>query len=361
MAIVHRAGFRRRRQHLAPGRAFELRLALGLHVQFGIQEGQPGLRDLRLGRGSHEVLQQRQRLAQSALLAPQAEHLHAICTHCQMLGDAPTEFQRLGGPGFGVGEAAFGDGRCFSASAMPQASGRRGFLRRRHCRNHLNLRNIKLKFCSITWAVMATRRYTPRKRLAQVSERRQRVTAATAQLHAAKGPLATSYADIAQRAGVSVPTVYSYFPTQAALMTACTGHVADRAPPLPVGAILAAPDLHAAATTLVAAMDALHAYVEPWAAWRQELVIPFLEELRTTRREQLTALLVRLLSQHCKGSQAVHAATWESLLSFDLWQRLVQQHALPRARVRALLIDLLLAAHGPRASDTQSPGPRRRP
>ncbi|MGJ7495401.1 TetR/AcrR family transcriptional regulator [Variovorax sp. RT4R15] len=208
---------------------------------------------------------------------------------------------------------------------------------------------------------MPTRSYIPGKRLAQMSERRQRVTAAAAQLHAAKGPLATSYADIAQRAGVSLPTVYSYFPTQAALMTACTGHVADRAPPLPVNAILAAPDLRAAATTLVAAVDALHAYVEPWATWRQELVIPFLAELRTTRREQLTALLARLLSQHQKGSQAVQAAAWESLLSFDLWQRLVQQHALPRARVRALLIDLLLAALGPRVSDIQSPGPRRRP
>ena len=208
---------------------------------------------------------------------------------------------------------------------------------------------------------MSTRSYTPGKRLTQESERRQRVTAATAELHAAKGPVATSYADIAQRAGVSLPTVYSYFPTQAALMSACTGHVAAGAPPLPVEAILAAPELRAAATTLVVAMDTLHAYFEPWVAWRQERVIPFLAELRSTHRERLTALLVQLLSRHRKGRQPAHAAAWESLLSFDLWQRLVRQHGLPRARVRALLIDLLLSALGPESATSSPPGPRRRP
>ena len=194
---------------------------------------------------------------------------------------------------------------------------------------------------------MATRRYTPSKRLTQVSERKQRVAAATAELHAEKGPVATSYADIARRAGVSLPTVHSYLPTQAALMSACTGHVATGAPPLPVDEILAAPDLPAAALTLVVSIDALHAYFEPWLSWRAETAIPFVSELRINNRDRLTTLLVQLLSRHRKGPQAAHAAAWESLLSFDLWQRLVRQHALPRARARALIVDVLLAALGP--------------
>lgn len=207
---------------------------------------------------------------------------------------------------------------------------------------------------------MATRKYTPSKRLTQVSERQQRVAAATAQLHAEKGPVATSYADIAQRAGVSLPTVYSYFPTQAALMGACTGHVAAGAPALPVEAILVAPDLRSAAATLVVSMDKLHTYFEPWASWRAERAIPFVAEFRTTNRERLTTLLVQILSRHRKGRQAAYAAAWESLLSFDLWQRLVRQHALPRARVRALLVDLLLSALGPESATSAPPGPRRR-
>src|SRR5437773_2543351 len=121
---------------------------------------------------------------------------------------------------------------------------------------------------------MATRKYTPSKRVTQVSERQRRVAAAAAELHAEKGPVATSYSDIAQRAGVSLPTVYNYFPTQAALMGACTGHVAADAPSLPVEAVLGAADLRAAAAMLVVAMDKMHRYFEPWASWRAETAIP---------------------------------------------------------------------------------------
>jgi len=173
-------------------------------------------------------------------------------------------------------------------------------------------------------------------------------------LHAEKGPVATSYADIAQRAGVSLPTVHSYFPTQAALMGACTSHVAAGAPALPVEKILAARDLGEAAEALVVSMDKLHAYFEPWASWRAERSISFVAELRAANRDRLTALLLQLLSRHRKGRQAAYAAAWESLLSFDLWQWLARQHALPRARVRKLLVLLLLSALGP-ASATAIP------
>lgn len=207
---------------------------------------------------------------------------------------------------------------------------------------------------------MSTRRYTAKIRQAQVSERRQRVAAATAELHAEKGVIATSYADIARKAGVSLPTLHSYFPTQAELLSACTGHVVARAPQLPVQAVLAAPDLSDAADKLIAAVDGLHAYFEPWVSWRQETVVPFLAELAATRRAQLTSLMAQLLSQHGVRRQTVPAAVWESILSFDFWQRLVRQHALPRARVRAILKDLLMAALGPGLSTSIQPGPRRR-
>ena len=206
---------------------------------------------------------------------------------------------------------------------------------------------------------MATRRYTPRIRQVQILQRQERVAAAAAELHAEKGGVATSYSDIARRAGVSLPTVHSYFPTQAALMSACTGHVGARAPVLPVPAILAAPDLHAATRTLVDAMDRLHAYFEPWASWRQETAISFLADLNATHRAQLTGVLIKLLDRFGKGSQASHAAVWESLLSFDLWQRLVRQHGMKRVRVRAILTDLLMAALGPAPSTVIQPGPRK--
>ena len=207
---------------------------------------------------------------------------------------------------------------------------------------------------------MSTRRYTTKVRQTQVSERRQRVAAATAELHAEKGVIATSYADIARRAGVSLPTVHSYFPTQAELLSACTGHVSVRAPEFPVQAVLAAPDLSDAADRLIAAVDGLHAYFEPWVSWRQDTTVPFLAELAATRRAQLTSLMAQLLSQHRAGGQTAYAAVWESILSFDFWQRLVRQHGLPRVRVRVILKDLLMAALGPGLSTSIQPGPRRR-
>jgi AcrR family transcriptional regulator len=208
---------------------------------------------------------------------------------------------------------------------------------------------------------MATRKYSSSRRLSQVRDRQQRVAAATAQLHAEKGPVATSYAAIAQRAGVSLPTVHSYFPSQDAMMSACTGHVAAGAPALPVEEILAATDLRTAASTLIVSMDRLHAYFEPWVSWRADTGIPFLAQLRDSNRDRLVALLLRVLSLHRKGSQVACAAAWESLLSFDLWQRLVREHGLPRTRVRALLNDLLLSALGPEWATSPPSGPRRRP
>lgn len=70
-------------------------------------------------------------------------------------------------------------------------------------------------------------------------------------------------------------------------------------------------------------------------------------------------LFVQLLSRHRKGPQAAYATAWESLLSFDLWQRLVRQHELPHERVRELLALLLLSALGLASATVIPPGPRR--
>jgi AcrR family transcriptional regulator len=72
------------------------------------------------------------------------------------------------------------------------------------------------------------------------------------ELDAGKGAVATSYAEIAQRAGVSLPTLYKHFPTQDQLIAACTGHVAGQGPALSAAQILEAATLAAAAEALVA-------------------------------------------------------------------------------------------------------------
>lgn len=195
---------------------------------------------------------------------------------------------------------------------------------------------------------MATRAYNSQTRQQLQSELKQRIVEAAAQLHAAKGGLGTSYADIAQAAGVSLPTVYKHFPQLETLFQSCTAHVTQSAPALPVESILAAPDLASASQRLVEAMDQLNAYFEPWLVWRDHGRNAFLAQLAAERRRQLTDLCTAILARHVQNEDgADRAALWESLLHFELWHRLVRGHELARAEVRRTLHQLLLAVAGP--------------
>jgi AcrR family transcriptional regulator len=65
------------------------------------------------------------------------------------------------------------------------------------------------------------RKYTMDKRRAAVEATRRRILEATLALHAEKGIFGTSWQDIAQRADVSVGTVYKHFPSLDELVPAC--------------------------------------------------------------------------------------------------------------------------------------------
>ena len=65
------------------------------------------------------------------------------------------------------------------------------------------------------------RRYDRSRRAAAAEETRRRIVAATEELHTTQGVLATSWEDIARRAGVAVGTVYRHFPSLDELLPAC--------------------------------------------------------------------------------------------------------------------------------------------
>ena len=207
--------------------------------------------------------------------------------------------------------------------------------------------------------VVATRAYNSTARLRQQAERKARIAAYTAELHAAKGVAATSYADIAAKAGVSLPTVYSHYPTQNDLLQGCTGHVVARAPQLPVASIFSAASLAAAADRLVSAIEKQHLHFEPWLSRREDGVIPFLAEMSAGMRRSQAELVAQLLERHLgPGRRTELVAGWESVLSFDLWFRLLRGHRLPRSAVRRILIQCLLAlAEGQPTSQPRSKSP----
>jgi AcrR family transcriptional regulator len=68
---------------------------------------------------------------------------------------------------------------------------------------------------------LAPRKYTMGKRRAAVEETRRRILEATLELHSEKGIFGTSWQDIANRADVSVGTVYKHFPSLDELVPAC--------------------------------------------------------------------------------------------------------------------------------------------
>lgn len=59
----------------------------------------------------------------------------------------------------------------------------------------------------------------------------QAIVEAAVALHQEVGPLATTVSALAQRAGVSRPTVYAHFPDDAVLLAACTAHYRASHPP----------------------------------------------------------------------------------------------------------------------------------
>jgi AcrR family transcriptional regulator len=88
---------------------------------------------------------------------------------------------------------------------------------------------------------MSPRKYDMSKRAAAAAETRRRIVAATHALHTEQGVAATSWDDIAERAGVGVGTVYRHFPSLDELIPAC-GALVMEALALPDADAVAAAD-----------------------------------------------------------------------------------------------------------------------
>jgi AcrR family transcriptional regulator len=77
---------------------------------------------------------------------------------------------------------------------------------------------------------MSRRRYRLDRRAETAEETRRRLVQATFELHAEQGIHATTMTHIAERAGVSVGTVYHHFPTYQDAVFACSQHAAATNP-----------------------------------------------------------------------------------------------------------------------------------
>lgn len=86
------------------------------------------------------------------------------------------------------------------------------------------------------------RKYALKVRGERQEETRRRIVEATAALHAEVGPARTTVAEIARRAGVQRLTVYTHFPDEEQLITACQEHYYASQPPPDLGGVMAFAD-----------------------------------------------------------------------------------------------------------------------
>lgn len=177
------------------------------------------------------------------------------------------------------------------------------------------------------------RRYNRSGRDAAMARTRARIIDAVVGLHAERGARNTSYADIAARADVAVPTVYKHLPNLTALFDACVGHVSERAPPL-------GPDIFDGLTgadriaALAKALAAQHRHYAPWLRWSvyEAPLIPQLAAHHRRMDEAHRALIAQAVAPAFKTAppQAL-IGLLASLFEFRSWQALVTQYGLSEA------------------------------
>src|ERR687897_3679398 len=168
------------------------------------------------------------------------------------------------------------------------------------------------------------------KRRAAVEETRRRIVEATLALHSEKGIFGTSWQDIAQRADVSVGTVYKHFPSLDELVPACGElmYAITRPPSLED-----APEIFAEADSLDERLgrlvEALFAFYERGASYIdtdfQERRLPAVVEWEAYMRTTIAGLVREALVSAEPDEHTVHSvsafldfSTFKSFLNRDI-------------------------------------------
>lgn len=150
-------------------------------------------------------------------------------------------------------------------------------------------------------AKRSKRPYKKKKRARQEQETRRRITEAAVELHRTLGPARAGITDIAKRAGVSRMTVYSHFPTETDLFTACSMHWANSNPFPDPSAWAEIDDPH---ERLGTALDELYR----WYADKEEMLGNVLKDRHTV--EALGAVMEELWAPYMRQLVDTLALSW---------------------------------------------------
>jgi AcrR family transcriptional regulator len=191
-----------------------------------------------------------------------------------------------------------------------------------------------------------------RKRAEALERVREKIMHATMQLHDEKGPASTTFADIAERAGVGQATVYRHFPTIGELVRTCGAHVwQEMQPPVPEAAAVVFSGLTARGERLGRLLAELDAFYGRGAhrlkmAGNDREKLPELDGFLSAVEAGVEALVREALKGAEVPERAVRIVA--GLVSFPVWTEL-NKAGLPEAdlfKLRLRLLECAIAAAG---------------
>ena len=192
------------------------------------------------------------------------------------------------------------------------------------------------------------RTYELKRRAERQEETRRRIVEAAVDLHATQGPALTTVKAIAERAGVTRPTVYAHFPDERSLLEACSGHVRATVPPPDPAPWQAIAD---PGQRLEVALQDLYAYygrLEPLLEniHRDATVMPVVAEMNAYRVRYLDEIRDLLLQPwNARGRAKIRLRrVIGHALEFRTWQSLVRRHGCTPDEAAQLMLALACAA-----------------
>ncbi len=173
-----------------------------------------------------------------------------------------------------------------------------------------------------------SRTYELKRRAERQDETRRRIVEAAVELHTTLGPSRTTVAAVAERAGVSRPTVYAHFPDARSLFQACSGHVRETVPPPDPAGWRSISDPGKRLETALRQLYRYYERLEPLLenVQRDAIVMPVVAEMNAYRiryLEEVRDVLVEAWPVRGGAKARVRRAIGHAL-EFRTWQSLVR-------------------------------------
>jgi AcrR family transcriptional regulator len=194
----------------------------------------------------------------------------------------------------------------------------------------------------------ASRTYELKRRAERQEETRRRIVGAAVELHTTVGPARTSVAAIAERAGVTRPTVYAHFPDARSLFEACSGHVRETVPPPDPARWRSISDRGERLETVLRDLYGYYERLEPLLEniQRDAPVMPLVAEMNAYRLrylEQIRDLLLEGWPTRGRAGARLRRAIGHAL-EFRTWQSLVRRHGCRTDEAVQLMVAFACAA-----------------